>query len=144
MTNYSFSKRSLLKLATVHQDLQNTARLALEWGVMDFTVIEGRRDKETQTQYFNNGRSKVTWPHSKHNVENPQDLANAYDIAPVINGKISWDHMHCIHLAGIIISAGRCLGVKIRWGGNWDLDGEPVTDQDFQDLVHYERVVQNV
>jgi peptidoglycan L-alanyl-D-glutamate endopeptidase CwlK len=30
------------------------------------------------------------------------------------------------------------LGVKLRWGGNWDRDGEPVTDQDFQDLVHFE------
>ncbi len=30
--------------------------------------------------------------------------------------------------------------INIRWGGNWDQDGEPVTDQDFQDLMHYEIV----
>ena len=140
MTNYSFGKNSIIKLSQVNENLRNVARLALEWGVMDFAVIEGIRSKETQTQYFNEGKSKLTWPFSKHNVKNPGDLSDAYDIAPVINGKISWDQKHCIHLAGIIIAAGRCLGVKIRWGGNWDLDGEPVTDQDFQDLVHYEYV----
>lgn len=32
------------------------------------------------------------------------------------------------------------LGIDIRWGGNWDMDGEPVTDQNFQDLVHFELV----
>jgi hypothetical protein len=32
------------------------------------------------------------------------------------------------------------VGVMIRWGGNWDMDGEPITDQDFQDLVHFELI----
>jgi len=35
---------------------------------------------------------------------------------------------------------GKMLEVDLRWGGNWDMDGEPITDQDFQDLVHFEEV----
>lgn len=138
MTEYSFGKNSKMKIAEINEKLQDVVRLALEWGVMDFAVIECIRSKELQTQYFNTGKSKLTWPHSKHNVLNPGDLSSAFDAAPVVNGKISWNLKHCIHLAGIIISAGRCLGIRIRWGGNWDMDGEPVTDQDFQDLIHYE------
>jgi len=38
-----------------------------------------------------------------------------------------------------MLAAAALAKVKIRWGGNWDMDGEPVTDQEFQDLVHYER-----
>lgn len=136
---YSFGKKSKKCLSEVHEDLQNVARLALEWGVMDFAVIEGRRSKERQNGFYNSGKSRVQWPNGKHNVLNKADLANAYDIAPVVNGKLSWGQKHCIHLAGVIISAGKCLGIKIRWGGNWDMDGEPITDQDFQDLVHFER-----
>ena len=48
--------------------------------------------------------------------------------------------MHCCVLAGIILTCAVKRGIKIRWGGNWDMDSEPITDQDFQDLVHYERV----
>jgi len=38
------------------------------------------------------------------------------------------------------LSVGKMLEVDLRWGGNWDMDGEPITDQDFQDLVHFEEV----
>jgi peptidoglycan LD-endopeptidase CwlK len=131
---YNFGKKSKKKLSQASNDLQNAARLALEWGVMDFAVIEGHRGSAEQKRLYVIGKSRVLYPDSKHNKK-PSD---ALDIVPVINGKISWKRVHCIHLAGIIIAAGRCLGTRIRWGGNWDLDGEPITDQDFQDLVHYE------
>ena len=57
---------------------------------------------------------------------------------PVINGKLSWEKEHCLVLAGMVLAIGKTLGHSIRWGGNWDMDGEPITDQDFQDLVHFE------
>lgn len=65
-------------------------------------------------------------------------MSNAVDIAPYVDGHISWNEYHCCYVAGIVMAIAKLKGIKIRWGGNWDMDSEPVTDQDFQDLVHYE------
>lgn len=137
---YRFSKNSESKLNTVQNPLQQVCRKALSYGVMDATIIEGRRSKENQNRYFREGKSRLKWPNGKHNVLNPDDLAQAVDIAPFVAGKVSWVKDHCLVWAGLMLAAAAELGVKIRWGGNWDMDGEPVTDQKFQDLVHFELV----
>jgi hypothetical protein len=63
------------------------------------------------------------------------------DLVPIINGKASWNKLHCCILAGMVQAAAiEITGKKLRWGGNWDMDHEPITDQDFQDLVHFEEV----
>lgn len=134
-----FGKKSLYHLERIHPDLKRVLIKALELNLIDISVIESIRPKETQNRYFTEGKSKVQWPNSKHNIENVGELSEAFDAAPYVNG-ISWNKDHCIFLAGVILSVSRMLGVKIRWGGNWDCDLEPITDQDFQDLVHYERI----
>ena len=134
---YSFGKKSELALSGCDFALQNIARQALAMGIMDFMVIEGQRSDETQHKYFVEGKSKVDAgsPAAKHN----RKPSEALDAAPYINGNLSWNKLHCCVLAGIILAVAAKLGYKIRWGGNWDMDGEPITDQDFQDLVHYEK-----
>lgn len=134
--NYNFGKTSRANRATIHPDLQIVMDDALATGIMDFSIIEGYRDKAKQNRYYMLEKSKVKWPDGKHN-KIPSD---AVDAAPYINGKISWNKSHCCVLAGIILACAAKRGIKLRWGGNWDMDGEPITDQDFQDLVHYERV----
>lgn len=136
---FVFGKRSKKKLDQVHYDLQETARLALSFGIIDFAVIEGARSKSEQNRLFMLGKTKVRWPHSKHNIRYPGKKAEAIDIVPWVNGSASWEKEHCILLAGAFLAAGAALGHKIRWGGNWDMDGEPITDQDFQDLGHFEK-----
>ena len=133
-----FGKQSEGKLQTVHNDLRLVMREALSMNLMDFTITEGHRVKEKQDEYSNSDppKSKVQWPNSKHN----KIPAEAVDAAPWIKDHISYDHRHCCMLAGIILTSAKYLGVTVRWGGNWDMDFEPVTDQDFQDLVHYEIV----
>jgi peptidoglycan L-alanyl-D-glutamate endopeptidase CwlK len=131
---YILGRRSKGELATCCDDIQNVIRLYMEWQLMDCTVVEGHRDKATQNKYFAENKSRIKFPKGKHNTQ----PSNAVDIAPYINGAISWKRVHCIYLAGGLVSAGRCLGINIRWGGNWDMDGEPITDQNFQDLVHFE------
>ena len=137
---YKYGKRSQERLATVTTNLQLVFKIVLALGLIAIAVVEGRRSKEDQNEYFRTGKSRVQWPNGKHNVKNPNDLAEAVDAAPYVNGKISWDQRHCIFLAGLVQAVGKMVGVEIRWGGNWDRDGEPVTDQDFQDLVHFEEV----
>ena len=135
---YSFGKQSATILDGTCFELWETATIALKLGIMDFSAICSIRSERDQTIAFNNGKSKVSWPNSKHNVLKPGDYSEAVDLVPYINNKISWDKNHCIALSGIILAVGKIQGYTIRWGGNWDLDGEPITDQDFQDLVHYE------
>ena len=138
---YSYGKRSSEVLITVSFNLRLVFKEALATGLIDIAAIEGMRAKTRQNRLFKINKSKVQWPDSKHNVLNPNDLAHAVDAAPYVNGKISDNWYHCIYLAGIIQSCGEKLNIPIRWGGNWDCDGEPITDQDFQDLWHYEEVL---
>lgn len=133
---FNFSLKSKVKLQSCHLNLQMAVNEALALGIMDISIIEGYRNKARQNRYYDLNKSKVKYPDGKHNKK-PSD---AIDAAPCINGKISWNKLHCCVLAGIILTCAAKLGIKIRWGGNWDMDGEPITDQDFQDLVHFELV----
>ena len=139
MSERKWGTRSKIELSTVRRNLKRVMDHALSTGIIDMSAIQGRRPKNEQNKYFNEGRSKVKWPNSKHNVANLTDLASGIDVAPNVNG-ISWNKLHCCVMAGVILSSAHFLGVKIRWGGNWDMDREPITDQDFQDLVHFELV----
>jgi peptidoglycan LD-endopeptidase CwlK len=131
---YQFGLYSQQRLDTAHFDLQNIAREALAVGLIDFAITEGHRDYETQNKYYEQGKSKVKFPNSKHNTK----PAMAIDAVPYVNGKLSYNYNHCCFLAGIILALAKKKGKNVRWGGNWDMDGEPVTDQSFQDLVHFE------
>ena len=103
----------------------------------DCSIIQGRRDKATQDKYFAEGKSKLKWPNSKHNVLEPEMLSKAVDVAPYIDGKICWDSSQCYYFAGYVMRVADELGLNIRWGGSWDRDRD-VTDETFKDLVHYE------
>lgn len=138
MGTYYFGRTSKENLQTCHRLLDLVLRRSLSLGLIDFSVVEGTRSKGEQNRYFSLGKSKLKWPNSKHNIINPKDKSKAGDVVPYVNSKLSYDVRHCCYLAGIIIATGKSLGIEIRWGGNWDMDGEPITDQDFQDLVHYE------
>jgi peptidoglycan L-alanyl-D-glutamate endopeptidase CwlK len=139
-TKYKFGMNSLNHRKQVINPLVRIVDRALAYGIMDFSLIESIRSKEKQNKYFMDGRSKLPWPKGNHNVEHEGELAKALDIVPCINGKLSWKRVHCLTLSGIILAAAVEEGIKLRWGGNWDMDGEPITDQDYQDLVHYEVV----
>ena len=138
MSKLTFGTASSKHLDEMHPALAYVFREALAYGVMDFSIIEACRDQARQNRLYNLKKSMVIWPHSKHNLKPGDKLVSAGDAVPWINGKESWNKLHCCVLAGVILAAAAKLGIKIRWGGNWDQDLEPITDQDFQDLVHYE------
>jgi len=133
-----YSKSSLEKLETCHHNLKLLFEVVLSLKIMDVTIIEGYRGEKKQNEYYyaNPPKSKVKFPNGKHN----KLPSMAVDAAPFISPDISWDKLHCCVLAGIVLTVAKLLRIKIRWGGNWDMDYEPITDQDFQDLVHYELV----
>jgi len=133
---FYFGKESMENYHTLTPKLQKVAWLTLGLGLMDFSIICGHRGEFKQTRAFNEGKSKVAWPHSKHN----SFPSKAMDCVPYIAEELSWNKFHCCVLAGLILAVAKLNGIKLRWGGNWDMDSEPITDQDFQDLCHFEEV----
>ena len=108
---FVLSERSLKNLVGVKDDLVRVVKRALEISDTDFAVIEGLRTKERQAYLVKKGASKTM--NSKHLT------GDAVDIAPVIDGKISWDFEHYYPLANAMAKAATELGVKVRWGGAW-------------------------
>jgi len=129
-----FGKTSTKRLDTCHVDLQRLFNRVVE--KFDCSVVQGYRGQEEQDRYFDTGKSKVKFPNGKHNGK-PSEAA---DVAPFINGDISWNQKHCLYFAGYVLGVASEMKIKIRWGGDWDMDNEAMTDQKFQDLVHFELV----
>lgn len=129
---YKFGPTSKAKLSTCHQDIQKILNEAIK--VIDFSVIEGHRDQSTQDRYFRSGASKLQWPNSKHNTS----PSRAADVAPY---PIVWEgekaKARFYYLQGVIKGIAESLGISIRFGGDWDGDGD-ITDQSFNDLPHIE------
>ena len=122
---YKFGKRSRDRLKGVDSRLVNVLNQLIK--IMDVTVIEGLRSAERQKELLKKGATKVKY--SKH-ME-----GKAVDIAPY---PIDWDDRERFHyMGGMIRGIARALNLNIRWGGDWDSDGE-VKDNNFDDLVHIE------
>jgi peptidoglycan L-alanyl-D-glutamate endopeptidase CwlK len=126
-----FGTSSKAKLATCHPDLQRLFNEVIEY--YDCTVICGNRSKEEQDKAFNEGRSKVQWPNSKHNGS----PSMAADVVPY---PIDWEDTRRFYMfVGIVRGIAAMLNIKIRCGADWDGDME-VKDQNFHDLPHFELV----
>ena len=136
---YKFGKRSRERLGKVDPGLRGTLIDALALDIVDMAIICGYRGRSEQDRLYamSPPRTKLLYPNSRHNAI----PSLAVDVAPWINGAPSENPLHCAHLAGIIQAVGAARGLGIRWGGNWDRDGEVMTDQKFQDLWHYETKV---
>ena len=129
---YSFGSTSQERLEQLDIRLQDILKEAIKF--YDFSIITGYRNKEEQEKMFNQGKSKLRYPNSNHN----QNPSKAVDIAPY---PIDWnDTNRFVYLAAIIQYIAFSKGVKIRWGGNWDMDNDIIKDQTFNDLLHFEIV----
>lgn len=141
---FSFGKRSLDNLATCHEDLHAIAKEAILDSQIDFGISEGHRSVERQKELYDKQLSKIDGINKKgkHNY-NP---SLAFDVYAYVkdNRKLAYDEKHLCTIAGTVIGAANKLFRNgsishiIRWGGNWDMDGQIVYDQSFQDLPHFE------
>jgi peptidoglycan L-alanyl-D-glutamate endopeptidase CwlK len=126
---YKFGKRSRARLKGVDSRLVNVLNELIK--VMDVTIIEGVRSAETQNKYFKDGKSKLDGINKKSNHQ----LGKAVDLAPY---PINWEESNRFYyMGGMMRGIAKQLNLKIRWGGDWDSDGE-TKDQTFMDLVHIE------
>ena len=122
---FKFGKRSKERLKGVNPKLVNVLNELIK--IMDVTIIEGLRTEKRQNELLAQGKSKTKY--SKH-LE-----GKAVDLAPY---PIDWEDRERFHyMGGMIRGIGKQQGVDIRWGGDWDSDGE-IKDNSFDDLVHVE------
>ena len=104
--------------------------------VTDLSLISGHRGKEEQNALLAQKKSKLEFPQSKHN--NFPSLAVDFQPYPMPDTEAKlWGALGYIAAHAIII--GREEGVCIRWGGDWNRNGD-LTDQTFDDLFHLEIV----
>lgn len=108
---FSLSDKSLRRLEGVHPDLVKVVKRAIEITPVDFVVIEGLRTKARQAYLLDAGKSRTM--NSYHLT------GHAVDIAPIIDGKVSWQWKHYYPLADAMFAAAKELDVKIEWGGRW-------------------------
>ena len=126
-----FGKRSKERLKGVDAKLQNVMNEVVKY--FDIAVIEGLRSQERQNELVAQGKSKTKF--GKH-VD-----GKAVDIAPY---PIDWKARDDFHyLGGFVLGMAASMGIKIRWGGDWNASslfkGQRTTkDNNFDDLVHFE------
>ena len=120
-----FGKRSRERMKGVDSRLINVMNELIK--LMDVTIIEGLRTKERQEELVAKGASKTKF--SKH-IE-----GKALDLSPY---PIDWENRDGLYyMGGMIRGIAQQLGYDIRYGGDWDSDGQ-TKDNNFDDLVHIE------
>ena len=101
--------------------------------VCDISLTEGYRSPSRQHELFKQGKSKIAWG-GKHN----QTPSLAVDCQPYPFSKRKekqWAQL--AYMAAHAIRIGIEEGVVIRWGGDWNQNGD-LTDQTWDDLFHLE------
>ena len=103
--------KSLERLSTVKPELQSVVKRAIELSSVDFRVIEGVRTLERQQYLLKKGATRTL--KSKHLT------GDAVDLAPVIDGQVSWDWQYFHPIAEAMKKAAAEQDILIRWGGTW-------------------------
>lgn len=138
--SYSLSQRSLKNLEGVHPSLVAVVKRAIEITEQDFVVIEGVRTQARQDELWAQGRTKpgpiVTWTKdaSSHGI-GKDGYGHAVDICPY---PVDWNDISkfdAIYVA--MMAAAQELGVRLRYGGDWDMDGK-LREKGEMDSPHFE------
>lgn len=127
MTN-KFSAKSIEKLNSCDERLQFICYEVLK--EMDIAILEGARGKELQNKAYEEKRSQLKYPDSKHNVgrEAGRMKSHAVDIAPY---PIDWNNIKRFEEMLLIVERiAKENNIKIRLG----------RDFSFKDYPHIELV----
>lgn len=158
---FSFGKTSNIRKATLELGLQLILDEAISVSSIDFGIAEGHRPVDRQFELFQLGRILqddewvvVDSSEVRTNVDGVNVLgehnhfpSRAFDIYAWVNGRVSWEREHLVYLAGVIMATAQRLyneGIidfTLVWGGNWDGDGQIISDQTFIDLPHFQKSI---
>lgn len=136
---YAFGPASRSKMAGVHPDLIRVLERAITTSPVDFKVIEGVRTPERQRELYAQGRTKpgnvVTWTLKSNHFKQPDGYGHAVDLLPA---PYDWKDLAPFNaMAKAVLSAAKDLGVNVRWGADWDQDGNP-REKGETDSPHFE------
>ncbi len=134
-----FGAASKIRLVSCRAELQAIANEAIK--SVEFVVQEGHRNQEDQEKAFAEGRTQKHWPDGNHN-KLPSD---AYDLVPISTELDVWKiddpavQVLWWKLAYALLRAAEKLGYKLRWGNDWNSDGN-TADTKLKDWPHWELV----
>ena len=143
MGKFVLGKRSKDNLVGVHPVLIQVVVRALELSPVDFFVDCGVRTPERQAELYAQGRTKpgpiVTWTlKSNHFVNKRTGFGHAVDLIPL---PVDWKNLKAFDaVATAMFQAAKELGVKIRWGKDWNMNGVP-GERGETDSPHFEIVI---
>lgn len=130
MSNFSFSSRSVERMAGIDPRLIEIATLAIKLTKIDFGIPEfgGKRSAEDQNKLF-----KSSPPKSK--LDGHEKISNhqkglALDVYSYVDGAASWNEHNLAMVATAMLQAASALGYKLSWGGLWS----------WQDMPHFELI----
>ena len=132
-----WGKQSKKVRSELCENLQHYMDRALN-EVADISLLCGHRNavEQNKAYYGEPQRSKLPWPKGKHN--NLPSTAVDFQPYPLPDDERKlWGSL--AYVAGRVIQMAAEDGVTIRWGGDWNYNGD-LTDQTFDDLFHLEIV----
>ncbi|MGD8109366.1 M15 family metallopeptidase [Vibrio sp. TRT 17S01] len=121
MPQFYLGKRSLTRLHKLKPEMAACVALAITFlEEVDISVSETVRTTERQRQLYY-GKPKKTWTlNSKHLIQS-DGFCHAVDLVPLLNGELAWDK--CQLVADAMFKAAKIIGIRIRWGGDWNQNG---------------------
>ena len=124
-----YSKKSKERLSSCDKRLQDVFNEVIKY--VDCSILEGHRSKERQNKLYDENRTKVKYPNGRHN----SSPSKAVDVTPY---PVDWeDRERQTLFAGFVLGLARNMGIRLRWGGDWDMDFQ-VMDNRFDDFPHFE------
>lgn len=118
-----FGKESLRNLKQLHPDLQMVLREAIK--EFDFKIMDAQRGRAEQEYAFKKGNTKAHFGQSAHNYI----PAIACDIYPY---PIDFDDIGRFKdMARVVLRIAKAHKVPLRWGGDWNMDGNTADGWDF-------------
>lgn len=140
----TFSEQSEKKLHTCHPELVTLFHEVIKY--FDCTVAEGYRGEAEQNKAFDEGKSKLKWPHGNHN-KLPSMAVDVYPYPVKLNPENKREaeiyKWRMAYFAGQVKAIARRLKEEgkmkfdLIWGCDWDDDTE-LSDHDFFDFPHFE------
>ena len=138
---FKLGPASRKKLEGIHPDLASVVTRAIQLTTQDFSVTCGVRTLAEQKELYAQGRTKpgqiVTWTLKSRHLPAADGLGRAVDLAPY---PIDWNDLSKFDaIAKAMFDASKELGIPIRWGADWDQDGNP-RERGETDSPHFELV----
>lgn len=146
---YAYGPQSLKRLEGVHPKLVAVVKEALnimnEWHAAgavscDIMVLEGVRTPQRQKELYAQGRTApgniVTWTMtSNHFINTKTGFGHAVDLVPY---PVDWNDLKKFNLISrAMFTAADRLNTPIRWGADWDRDGN-IRERGESDSPHFE------